>query len=74
MNQLYGILDEVGSWNGSWQNICSSIYDLADLSNQADCITEQDRIENCTLSDGERVVGVWQEMSNNTGVFVFGGF
>ncbi len=49
VNQVYDILDEVGSWNGSWQDICSSVHRLAD---QGDCVDLQDRISDCALPDG----------------------
>lgn len=35
LNQLYTVLDEVGTWNASWTEVCVSMHSLA---GQADCL------------------------------------
>lgn len=35
VNGLYTVLDEIGTWNASWTEVCDSIHALAD---QASCL------------------------------------
>lgn len=50
VNGLYTVLDEMGTWNASWTQVCNSIHDLA---SQVSCLNDSlstSRL-NCSLGD-----------------------
>lgn len=50
VNGLYTVLDEMGTWNASWTQVCNSIHDLA---SQVSCLNDSLSTArlNCSLGD-----------------------
>lgn len=56
LNGLYSVLDEIGTWNASWTEVCDSIHNLA---GQVNCLNDSSNLMNAgcyTASQGNVII------------------
>ena len=64
MNEVYGVLDEIGTLNASWTQVCGTVHDLAA---QVDCLSVA---QDCSSDRGITACGIF-DVSNNPRLAVY---